>query len=104
VLWGAMFLGGANREAPVRTEPYPTGASPLLAPAKRQTPNAKCLSLPGGAGGVLGVSPGRFCLGPGLNVFVRFLRFSDLIPSIVVTGSIVATIQSEGGKAKSGNR
>jgi hypothetical protein len=31
------------------------------------------------------------------------LRFGDLVPSIVVAGAVVATIQSEGGCAKSGN-
>jgi len=51
----------------------------------------------------LGAPPGRFRLGPGLNVFIAFLRFGDLIPSVVVAGAIVATIQSEGGSAKSGN-
>lgn len=52
---------------------------------------------------MLGIPPGRFRLGPGLNVFIAFLRFRDLIPSVVVAGAVVATIQSEGGSAKSGN-
>jgi hypothetical protein len=52
---------------------------------------------------MLGIPPGRFGLGPGLNVFIALLHFGDLIPPVVVTRVIVTTIQSEGGSAKSGN-
>lgn len=52
---------------------------------------------------VLGASPRRFCFGPRLNVFFCLLRVSDLVPSYVVAGFVVATIQSERGKTKSGD-
>ena len=60
--------------------------------------------LPRGPVMMLRASPRRFCFGPGLHFFIGFLRFGDLFPSLVVSGSVVATIQSECGKAKSGNK
>jgi hypothetical protein len=59
--------------------------------------------LPGGPVVMLLASPRRFCFGPGLNIFVCLLRFSDLVPSMVVAGSVVATVESECDEAKSGN-
>ncbi len=52
---------------------------------------------------MLRASPRRFGFGPGLNIFVCLLRFSNLIPSMVIAGSVVATVESECGDAKSGN-
>jgi hypothetical protein len=43
------------------------------------------------------IRPWRFGIGPGLDVLVFLLRFSDLIPSLGVAGSVIATIQSKCG-------
>jgi hypothetical protein len=58
--------------------------------------------LPGDPGVMLYVCPRRSCFEPGLNILIRFLRFSDLVPSNGVAGSVVATIHGECGYAESG--
>jgi len=44
---------------------------------------------------VLRVAPRGFGGGPRLNFFLLLERFGDLIPSIIVAGSVIATIQSK---------
>jgi hypothetical protein len=46
---------------------------------------------------VLCIRPRRFGIGLGLDVLVFLLCFSDLIPSLGVAGSVIATIQSKSG-------
>jgi hypothetical protein len=71
---------------------------------RRKTQNSKPKTLPGGSVVVFGVRPRGFGVGPGLSVLVFLERFSDLIPSMIVVGSVIATIQSERGEAKNGNK
>jgi hypothetical protein len=68
-----------------------------LAPPQTQNSKPKTVPLPDGSGVVLCVTPRRFGIGPGLNALIFLKRFSDLIPSIIVAGSVIATTQSKCG-------
>jgi hypothetical protein len=47
---GVMLLGEANREAPVRTEPHPTGASPGAYGVNPELAKKNVLGPEGGSG------------------------------------------------------
>jgi hypothetical protein len=59
--------------------------------------------LPGGPVVILRTCPGPSGFGPGLNILNGPLRFTNLVPSHGVAGSVIATRQSERGDAKSDN-
>ena len=57
--------------------------------------------LPSGPGVILHVCPRPACFGPGLNIFICPLRFSNLIPSNGIAGPVIATSQGASNDAKS---
>ena len=50
---------------------------------------------------ILRACPRPACFGPGLNIFIRPLRFSNLVPSNGIAGSVIATSQGASRDAKS---
>ena len=50
---------------------------------------------------ILRACPRPACFGPGLNIFICPLRFSNLVPSNGIAGPVIATSQGATGDAKS---
>jgi hypothetical protein len=59
--------------------------------------------LPGGAVVILCACPGPSRFGPRLNILNGALRFSNLVPSNGIAGSVIATSENGSGDAKSDN-
>jgi hypothetical protein len=53
---------------------------------------------------ILRACPGPSCFGPRLNILNGLLRFSNLIPSNGIAGSVIATSQSASSDGKRDNQ